>query len=117
MNKIVLINLALVGVGGRERIDERLGRKLDWGDAGDKKWNDYARLLIVGSRGMLHSTGHNMTFSLLPAANGMGSVCSTTKLMARTLCLGRENSKRANEVVTATPRFARATGPLLPLLG
>ena len=55
--------------GGRERIEERLGRKLDWGDAGDKKWNDYAGLLIVGARGLLHSTGHNMTFSLLPEAD------------------------------------------------
>ncbi|HOB99603.1 MAG TPA: Gfo/Idh/MocA family oxidoreductase [Verrucomicrobiota bacterium] len=55
--------------GGRERIEESLGRKLDWGDAGDRKWNDYAGLLIVGARGMLHSTGHNMTFSLLPEAD------------------------------------------------
>jgi predicted dehydrogenase len=55
--------------GGRERIEDRLGRKLDWGDAGEKKWNDYAGLLVVGSRGRLHSTGHNMTFSLLPAAD------------------------------------------------
>jgi hypothetical protein len=51
---------------GREHIEERLGRKLDWGDFGEKKWADYAGLLVVGSRATLYSTGHNMSFSLLP---------------------------------------------------
>lgn len=52
---------------GRERIEDRLGRHLDWGDYGEKKWADYAGLLVVGTRGTLYSTGHNMSFSLLPA--------------------------------------------------
>lgn len=51
---------------GRERIEQRLGRRLDWGDHGEKKWADYAGLLVVGTRGTLYSTGHNMSFSLLP---------------------------------------------------
>lgn len=52
----------------RKEVEERLGRKLDWGDAGEKKWQDYAGCLIIGSKGMMHLTGHNATFSMLPQA-------------------------------------------------
>lgn len=52
---------------GRERIEDNLGRKVDWGDYGEKKWADHAGLLIVGTRGKLHATGHNATFTLMPA--------------------------------------------------
>jgi hypothetical protein len=55
---------------GRERIEERLGRRLDWGDSGEKKWADYAGLLVVGTRATLYSTGHNMSFTLLPEGQG-----------------------------------------------
>jgi hypothetical protein len=58
--------------GGRERIEEHLGRRLDWGDAGEKKWADYAGLLVVGSHGLLHSTGHNMSFTLHPESDLKG---------------------------------------------
>ena len=51
---------------GRERAETILGRKLDWGDAGEKKWKDYAGILIAGSRGTMYSTGHNMSFTMLP---------------------------------------------------
>lgn len=51
---------------GRPYIEERLGRKLDWGDAGEKKWADHAGALIIGSLGGIHATGHNATFSFLP---------------------------------------------------
>ena len=51
---------------GRERAETFLGRKLDWGDAGEKKWKDYAGILVVGSRGTMYSTGHNMSFTLMP---------------------------------------------------
>jgi hypothetical protein len=51
---------------GRASIEDRLGRKLDWGDYGEKKWADYAGLVVVGARGTLYSTGHNMSFTLLP---------------------------------------------------
>jgi predicted dehydrogenase len=50
----------------RERAETILGRKLDWGDAGEKKWKDYAGVLISGSRGTMYSTGHNMSFTMLP---------------------------------------------------
>jgi predicted dehydrogenase len=50
----------------RARAESMLGRKLDWGDAGEKKWKDYAGILISGTRGTLHSTGHNMSFTMIP---------------------------------------------------
>jgi len=53
---------------GRARAETILGRKLDWGDAGEKKWKDYAGILISGSRGTMYSTGHNMSFTLMPEA-------------------------------------------------
>jgi hypothetical protein len=52
--------------GPRKMIEQHLGRPLDWGDAGEKKWADHAGCLLIGSKGMIHSTGHNMSFSLLP---------------------------------------------------
>jgi hypothetical protein len=50
----------------REKIEGMLGYKLDWGDAGEKKWADHAGCLIAGTAGMIHATGHNATFTLLP---------------------------------------------------
>ncbi len=52
--------------GPRVMIEQVLGRQLDWGDAGEKKWRDHAGCLLVGSKGMIHSNGHNTSFSLLP---------------------------------------------------
>ncbi|HLB73530.1 MAG TPA: Gfo/Idh/MocA family oxidoreductase [Sedimentisphaerales bacterium] len=52
--------------GPRGMIEEMMGRRLDWGDAGEKKWEDHAGCLLVGAKGMLHSTGHNTSYSLLP---------------------------------------------------
>ncbi len=52
--------------GPRKMIEQHLGRPLDWGDAGEKKWADHAGCLLIGNKGMIHSTGHNMSFTLLP---------------------------------------------------
>ena len=54
--------------GPRGKIEEMMGRRLDWGDAGEKKWADHAGCLLIGSKGMLHSTGHNTSYTLLPKA-------------------------------------------------
>jgi len=53
--------------GPRQKIEEMMGRRLDWGDAGEKKWADHAGCLIVRTKGMIHFTGHNASSSLLPA--------------------------------------------------
>ena len=52
--------------GPREKIEDMMGRKLDWGDAGEKRWQDHAGCLLVGTRGMLHANGHNTVVTLLP---------------------------------------------------
>jgi len=50
----------------RSTIEDLLGRKLDWGDAGEKKWNDFAGLLVIGTKGKIHANGHNTVFKILP---------------------------------------------------
>ena len=51
---------------GRKRIEQHLGRRLDWGDAGERKWKEHGGCLIVGTEGMIQSTEHNTSFTLLP---------------------------------------------------
>lgn len=48
----------------RETIEPYLGRRLVAGGPGP--WKDHAGCLVVGSRGTIHSTGHNSTYTLLP---------------------------------------------------
>ena len=52
--------------GPRAKIEEMMGRRLDWGDAGEKRWADHAGCLLVGTEGMLHANGHNTVVTLLP---------------------------------------------------
>lgn len=61
--------------GWKQKLDELVGNPADWGDA-DKpsaegepkpKWSDFAGAVLLGSKGRLHSTGHNYTIDLLPA--------------------------------------------------
>jgi predicted dehydrogenase len=54
------------GPGFVAKIEEMLGREIDWGDKGEKKWADYAGCLIIGTEGRLHATGHNATVDYLP---------------------------------------------------
>jgi hypothetical protein len=58
--------------GMRERLESLLGRGVDWGDKGAKKWADWAGCLIVGSEGKLLATAHNASFTLLPAGKFKG---------------------------------------------
>ncbi len=50
----------------RELIEGLIGDGLDWGDKKQKKWADFAGAVIVGTKGTIHTTGHNATFRLLP---------------------------------------------------
>ncbi|HYW79787.1 MAG TPA: Gfo/Idh/MocA family oxidoreductase [Thermoguttaceae bacterium] len=50
--------------GFRETLEPLLGRKLIAGGPGP--WLDYAGCLVVGTKGKIHSTGHNSTYTLLP---------------------------------------------------
>lgn len=53
--------------GCRELVENLQNARLDWGDAGEKKWKDHGGAVVVGTRGMLRLTEHNSTFTLLPA--------------------------------------------------
>jgi len=57
------------GLGTRATIEGLLGRDLDWGDKGQKKWVDWAGHLIVGTKGKLLANAHNTTFTLMPEAD------------------------------------------------
>ena len=48
----------------RDRIERHLGRPLKAG--GSDPWIEHAGCLVVGTKGMLHSTEHNSSYTLLP---------------------------------------------------
>jgi len=50
----------------RAHVEKLMGRPLDFGDHGERKWHDHAGCLLVGSKGSMHLNGHNTTFTLLP---------------------------------------------------
>jgi hypothetical protein len=50
----------------REMIEKHIEGPLDWGDAGEKRWADHAGCILIGDKGVIHSTGHNMSFTLHP---------------------------------------------------
>ena len=52
--------------GPRDMIEKHLGYRLDWGDAGEKRWADHAGVVLMGEKATIHSTGHNMSYKLLP---------------------------------------------------
>ncbi|MDP6635444.1 MAG: Gfo/Idh/MocA family oxidoreductase [Phycisphaerae bacterium] len=53
--------------GFRDKVEAAIGRGLDWGDKGRKKWDDHAGAAIIGGKGKVDTNGHNTTFSLVPA--------------------------------------------------
>jgi len=70
------VTLHWMNGGGKEahrtQLEQALGRELDWGDKGDKKWKDWAGCLVVGSEGKLYANAHNTTFTLLPEGKFAG---------------------------------------------
>jgi hypothetical protein len=58
--------------GSRDLLEGLLGDGLDWGDKKEKKWADHAGAIIVGTKGRIHTTGHNATFRLLPESKFTG---------------------------------------------
>jgi len=52
--------------GARELIESLQGSRLDWGDAGERRWKDHGGCIVVGSKGLLRLTEHNATHTLLP---------------------------------------------------
>ncbi|HUT37497.1 MAG TPA: Gfo/Idh/MocA family oxidoreductase [Planctomycetota bacterium] len=50
----------------RKKVEAHIGRQLDWGDAGEKRWKEHGGALIVGSKGMLRANEHNGGIFLYP---------------------------------------------------
>ena len=75
--------------GMRDRLEELLGDRLDWGDQKAKKWQDFAGVLFVGAKGRLHATGHNATFRLLPEADFRDIQCARPETLENSR--GHEN--------------------------
>jgi len=50
----------------RKKVEAYIGRQLDWGDAGEKRWKEHGGALIVGSKGMLRANEHNGGIFLYP---------------------------------------------------
>ncbi len=50
----------------RKKVETYIGRQLDWGDAGEKKWKEHGGALIVGTKGMLRANEHNGGIFLYP---------------------------------------------------
>jgi predicted dehydrogenase len=48
----------------RRNLEDLLGRRLDWGDAGERKWRDHAGIILVGTKGKIHANGHNTEVTL-----------------------------------------------------
>jgi hypothetical protein len=51
----------------RRKVESYIGRQLDWGDAGERKWVEHGGALIVGSEGILRANEHNGGIWLYPA--------------------------------------------------
>jgi len=50
----------------RKTVEAYIGRQLDWGDAGEKRWKEHGGALIVGAKGMLRANEHNGGIFLYP---------------------------------------------------
>lgn len=64
----------------REKIEQHLGRPLDWGDAGEKKWKDYEGGLLLGAKGRIYAKGSNSGIELLPAQKFQGTDLTPQRL-------------------------------------
>ncbi len=50
----------------RELVEKKIGRKLDWGDAGERRWRDHAGCIIIGTKATLLANAHNTVFEIAP---------------------------------------------------
>ncbi|HSV74842.1 MAG TPA: Gfo/Idh/MocA family oxidoreductase [Chthonomonadales bacterium] len=57
---------------GRDRLEGFIGRRFDWEGLPGRRTEDFAGCVLVGERGLLHATGHNMSYTLLPANRWVG---------------------------------------------
>jgi len=51
--------------GIRPMLEDLMGRPLDWVDTGQLAGKDFAGCLLIGSKAQLHTTSHNMQYTIL----------------------------------------------------
>jgi len=66
--------------GWWEKIEEKLGRKLVWGD---RQWQDHHHSLIMGAQGTVHAHASNFSFGFLPAEKFQGMAGGDLKRYSR----------------------------------
>jgi hypothetical protein len=54
--------------GVRKRLEDLMKRPLDRTDSDGDGWKDWAGILLIGQKGLLHSIAHNTTLTLMPEA-------------------------------------------------
>ncbi|MBM4035323.1 MAG: Gfo/Idh/MocA family oxidoreductase [Planctomycetes bacterium] len=73
--------------GWKEKLAELIGPESDWPPPKEKekgkRWSDFAGAMLLGSKGRLHSTGHNYTIDLLPAKQFEGIDISGPKRLTQ----------------------------------
>ena len=64
------------------KVEGYIDRRLDWGDAGEKRWKEHGGALIVGSKGMLRANEHNGGIFLYPEDKFVGEPKPATQFPA-----------------------------------
>ncbi len=112
--------------GWKQKLDELVGNPADWGDTKGQdqgkekkpKWSDFAGAVLIGSRGRMHSTGHNYTIDLLPAKQFEGVDISRPKRLTNSHGMPEPDwlrVARGDAKWTAWSNFS-STGPYMEMM-
>jgi len=98
----------------RKKVEGHIGRRLDWGDAGEKRWKEHGGALIVGSKGMFLANEHNGGIFLYPEEKFQGEPKAPQKL-PRSHGHERDWFQAARGGTPTLSNFSN-TGPFIELL-
>lgn len=111
--------------GWKEKLAELLGPEGDWpplkpredGKEPRNPWSEFAGAMLLGSKGRLHSTGHNYTIDLLPAKEFEGTDISGPKRLTQSHGMPEPDWLRCarGDKWTAWSSFDK-TGPYMEML-
>jgi len=114
--------------GWKEKLAELVGNPADWPDPKEKEqekgeerkkpWSEFAGAILLGSKGRLHSTGHNYTIDLLPAKQFEGVDISAPKRLTQSHGMPEPDwlrVARGDTRWTAWSSFS-STGPYMEML-
>lgn len=111
--------------GWKEKLAELIGPESDWpppkedpkGKEPKKAWSEFAGAMLLGSKGRLHSTGHNYTIDLLPYKEFEGVDISGPKRLTQSHGMPEPDWLRCarGDKWTAWSSFDK-TGPYMEML-